>query len=693
MTVLLPAGAFVRPFFLTFLMAAAVAANAQLTAWQVTSSMSSTPASLVLYNTSDTSTTVRATVYSNSGDLLCDEVTVISDLAPNARGALSPAAIETACGISPWSGAAQVIITTYLQGGDSGPALQAQQYLRSGNVAINFPEPVSGTAVTAWYVPGSSSSLRALLRVYNTGNATTNVHASLYAGDGTVLCDDVRVLAALAANSNKSLFAADLEAACSLSPWSSAVRVVLTSKLDDGEQGPALRLLSTLLNSGSLITDMTLPASGVQIAAVSVPSSTSSLSSFLRVYNTSATTTNVLASIYASDGAVLCDDVTVISAIGANAHRVLTAADLETHCSISPWSGSVRVLLTSQLDSGAAGPELQLLHTIRHADGTLINMSGVVSGVVVTSWHVPSSTYYNQVVSLKVANPGSTATNIVATIYDKDGSLLCSGASVIPALGANATATVRATHLETACGIAPWSSFARVILFSQLDGGGAGPEIQLQTQHSSAGYVSNISEFLGVLDSDSDGFADGDYAFPVDGNEWIDTDGDGIGNNADTDDDGDGVADNEDAFPLDAAEWLDTDGDGIGNNVDTDDDDDGVADDEDALPLNAGETVDTDGDGIGNNADTDDDGDGVADNEDAFPLDAAEWLDTDGDGIGNNVDTDDDDDGVADDEDALPLDASRSTVSAGGNSSSGGYVDRWLLVLLLPPLLLRRRSQ
>ena len=51
-----------------------------------------------------------------------------------------------------------------------------------------------------------------------------------------------------------------------------------------------------------------------------------------------------------------------------------------------------------------------------------------------------------------------------------------------------------------------------------------------------------------------------------------DTDGDGIGNEADPDDDNDGVDDVDDAFPLDAAESVDTDDDGTGNNADTDDD-------------------------------------------------------------------------------------------------------------------------
>ena len=53
-------------------------------------------------------------------------------------------------------------------------------------------------------------------------------------------------------------------------------------------------------------------------------------------------------------------------------------------------------------------------------------------------------------------------------------------------------------------------------------------------------------------DDDGDGVVDGSDAFPLDGNESVDTDGDGVGNNADNDDDGDGVEDSADAYPLDS---------------------------------------------------------------------------------------------------------------------------------------------
>ncbi|NVJ51384.1 MAG: right-handed parallel beta-helix repeat-containing protein [Gammaproteobacteria bacterium] len=161
-------------------------------------------------------------------------------------------------------------------------------------------------------------------------------------------------------------------------------------------------------------------------------------------------------------------------------------------------------------------------------------------------------------------------------------------------------------------------------------------------------------------DSDNDGVVDSLDAFPFDPSETVDSDGDGVGNNADDDDDNDGVADTQDAFPLDPNESLDNDNDGIGNNADPDDDNDGVNDLLDAFPFDPAESLDSDGDGIGNNTDADDDNDGTADQDDAFPLDPSESIDSDSDGIGNNADNDDDNDGVIDSNDAFPFDANES---------------------------------
>ncbi|MDX1517532.1 MAG: alpha/beta hydrolase, partial [Woeseiaceae bacterium] len=102
------------------------------------------------------------------------------------------------------------------------------------------------------------------------------------------------------------------------------------------------------------------------------------------------------------------------------------------------------------------------------------------------------------------------------------------------------------------------------------------------------------------------------------------------------DSDGDGIYDHRDAFPQDPTEWVDTDADGVGDNADRDDDGDGRLDAADAFPSNADEFLDSDGDGVGNNADPDDDGDGVPDGSDncpVFPNPAQ--LDSSGYGIGD----------------------------------------------------------
>lgn len=194
-------------------------------------------------------------------------------------------------------------------------------------------------------------------------------------------------------------------------------------------------------------------------------------------------------------------------------------------------------------------------------------------------------------------------------------------------------------------------------------------------------------------DPDGDGYASEQDAFPLKADEWLDSDGDGIGNNQDTDDDGDGALDSNDFLPLNPNEWADFDGDGIGDNSDLDVDGDGVANLEDAFIMNAAEWSDFDEDGVGDNADTDDDGDGAPDHvdldpfnalvkrdsdgdgvansldndidgdgygnaQDKFPYLATEWSDIDNDGIGDNTDLDNDNDGTKNSEDPFPFDAS-----------------------------------
>jgi len=166
-------------------------------------------------------------------------------------------------------------------------------------------------------------------------------------------------------------------------------------------------------------------------------------------------------------------------------------------------------------------------------------------------------------------------------------------------------------------------------------------------------------------DTDGDGFLDSNDAFPNDPLEWVDTDGDSIGNNSDNDDDNDGFSDDieiiNNSDPLDDNSIpLDIDGDGLINPEDLDDDGDGFSDiiedivgtsptDNNDFPL------DTDNDGIINFYDEDDDNDGQLDEYENIcgsdPLDFMSFsTDTDLDGIPDCIDTDDDNDGFSDEE-------------------------------------------
>ena len=66
-------------------------------------------------------------------------------------------------------------------------------------------------------------------------------------------------------------------------------------------------------------------------------------------------------------------------------------------------------------------------------------------------------------------------------------------------------------------------------------------------------------------DFDRDGYPNDVDAFPTIETEWLDSDGDGIGDNGDpdVDPDGDGIPNSSDAFPQQAVASVDTDGDGL----------------------------------------------------------------------------------------------------------------------------------
>ena len=117
----------------------------------------------------------------------------------------------------------------------------------------------------------------------------------------------------------------------------------------------------------------------------------------------------------------------------------------------------------------------------------------------------------------------------------------------------------------------------------------------------------------GCPDADLDGWADVDDAFPYDTLQWVDTDGDGWGDNyawfndtiADLDNPGEFIQirnQSGDAFPTVPDQWSDMDGDGWGDNQTS-------FFQPDAFPFQPSQWNDFDGDGFGDNSVYDPDGD------------------------------------------------------------------------------------
>jgi len=159
------------------------------------------------------------------------------------------------------------------------------------------------------------------------------------------------------------------------------------------------------------------------------------------------------------------------------------------------------------------------------------------------------------------------------------------------------------------------------------------------------GY-SNVDIF-GCYDEDNDGSSEGGDAFPDDPTQWLDTDGDGYGDNPNgsqpdnctsvfgtstldvfgcLDSDGDGASDLNDLWLNDASQWFDSDGDTWGDNP--------LGTDGDICPDEFGTAS------LGNSRGcVDTDGDKFADINDDFPNEPSQWLDSDGDGWGENMTT------------------------------------------------------
>ena len=213
---------------------------------------------------------------------------------------------------------------------------------------------------------------------------------------------------------------------------------------------------------------------------------------------------------------------------------------------------------------------------------------------------------------------------------------------------------------------------------------------------------SSLGSELGCTDYDLDGYSDSIDVFPVESTQWLDSDGDGYGDNSDgfegdacidvagtsiedsfgcPDADSDGWSDLNDAFPNEGTQYSDADNDGFGDTLTgyqgdecpgisgastldrfgcLDTDEDGWSDLNDAFAEDSTQHSDSDGDGFGDNplgttpdscpgiyglseevryGCPDADGDGWEDRLDAYSADARLWSDADEDGYADQTGT------------------------------------------------------
>ena len=223
--------------------------------------------------------------------------------------------------------------------------------------------------------------------------------------------------------------------------------------------------------------------------------------------------------------------------------------------------------------------------------------------------------------------------------------------------------------------------------WNDTDGDGFGDELYgTEGDYCPTVIGYSTDDRFGCLDSDGDGYSDvdsnwslnlGGDAFPLDSSQWVDSDGDGFGDNlggnkADScpdifgnstvnkfgclDSDGDGWSDDVDVFILDNTQWTDIDGDSYGDMQN--------GNFPDSCPQIFGTST------IERYGCLDSDGDGLDDQLDPFPLDGTETKDSDGDGIGDNLD-------------AYPNDSKKSV-----NYFSNDMVNMSIIIVLIFTIIL-----
>ena len=304
-----------------------------------------------------------------------------------------------------------------------------------------------------------------------------------------------------------------------------------------------------------------------------------------------------------------------------------------------------------------------------------------------------------------------TSTSCSSADFSPDGSKFVVGMYWFEADGATAKIYQTTTGLlvDAFSGPRPNNCAGNNIQCGQIDGVSWHPDgSKIVTSHTR--NDEGVYFWLADIDEDNDGYNTTDQgdgvvdAFPTDGTQWDDADGDGFGDNPDPattpdscinqfgtstqdrfgcpDSDGDGWSDDGDWAPNNPEQWQDSDGDGYGDEYyyEVVNSFYHINQRGDAFPNNPTQWNDSDSDGWGDNyanqswePNRESTWPGIlietATNVDQFPLNHNQWLDTDGDWWGDNQ--------IGDDADACPYVFGNSTVDRYGcvDTDGDGYSD------------------
>jgi hypothetical protein len=165
--------------------------------------------------------------------------------------------------------------------------------------------------------------------------------------------------------------------------------------------------------------------------------------------------------------------------------------------------------------------------------------TGVLNGETylwcITAVDQYGATKSSAVWSFRVENQNPLLGWLEGLVYDKDTSYPVSGAQ-LGAPGLNLAMTGNGRYL----GIGPAGTYS-----IQVGALGYRETIFAAVKIKEGAVATRHFGIQPVSDRDDDGYPDAVDAFPDDPDEWLDTDGDKVGDNADTDDDNDGLSDLE----------------------------------------------------------------------------------------------------------------------------------------------------